>query len=293
MALRPLEEVGEDLARWATSDIPRVPTGYSFFDSRTNGGVATGEVLMMLARTTVGKTWFAVNMAVNNPNVPSIFLSLEMHGRYILSRLAAVHTDVSTTLIEQTLATKGSARAIDRTVKDYPLLQIEDHPGITIADMVKRCDLYEERMGLRPVCVYIDYVELIRAFGMSQQENVDKLTWRIKDFAREADVAVVALHQVKRGESKKDKDSDSWFSNEGHKPVRLTDGRFGGEMASDYTMGMYRPSLNPNLSETESAMMAHDMRLQFLKTRGGSDIHPWGAQHYYEPRTGKISEVQW
>lgn len=291
--LRPLTEVGEELSHWAQSDIPRIPTGYSIYDSRTGGGVAPGEVFLFLARTGVGKTWFAINVANNNPTVPTLFFSLEMHGRYILQRLAGVHMDVSTTMVETALRTKGTAHAVKQTVEDFPKLYIEDTPGRTIGNMLEACDEFEVEVGERPLLVLIDYVELLRGFGMSQMETVDSLTWGLKDFAREADVAVVALHQVKRGETNKTRGRSRGFQNQGHLPLSMTDARFGGEMAADYLGAMYRPALDPDRPDYEREMLANDLRLQFLKTRSAGGLHPGGMQHHWDERTGRISEIEW
>ena len=202
MPLRGLQSLSDELSQWALSDIPRVPTGYEIFDSRTSGGIAPGEVMIFLARTGVGKTWFAVNVLANNPTIPAVFFSLEMHGRYVLQRLSSVAQNVSTDQIEATLMRRGKADAVKRTVKEYPLLLLEDEPGLGLNDMLEELDLYGEVHGQKPKLVIIDYIELIKSFGQSQQENVDRITWKLKDFARRADVAVIALHQVKRGESR-------------------------------------------------------------------------------------------
>lgn len=293
--LRRLDEVAGELGRWATSDVPRVPTGYSFFDSRTNGGIASGEFCMMLARTGVGKTFFALNVAAYNQAVPTLFLSFEMHARYILSRLAAIHQDISTDDIENTYKARGKCLAVDRTVEAFPLLVVDDEQGQTPGGMLDKCDEYEAMMGVRPRLVLLDYVELVRAFGNSQQENVDRLTWSLKAFAREADVALIALHQVNRGEVRMEgpRGDKQPVKNEGQWPVTMTDARFGGEMAGDYMMGMYRPYKHPLLAEQDRKRLENDVRFQFLKTRTAGDVHPSGVQHHWDLRTGRISELRW
>lgn len=292
MALRNLGALSAELTEWATSDIPRVPTGYSFVDSLTNGGVAPGEVLLLLARSGVGKTFFALNVLNNNAGVPAIFFSLEMHGRYTLQRLAGIHMDIGTSMIENTIKARGHAHAVEQTVASFSKLMVEDVPGRSIGDMLEACDEYEEVFGERPVLVVIDYLELIRSFGMSQVETVDKLAWAVKDFAREADVATLVLHQVKRGVAKRKTRDSEPVENIGQRPVTTADARFGGEMAADFIMGMYRPSLDPELSEWDRKAIEHDIRLQFLKTRTDGGIHPGGVQHFWDERTGRISELR-
>jgi len=276
--LRVLPEVKDELYKWATSDIVRVPIGYSFFDDRTHGGMAPGQVMIMLARTGVGKTWFLTNVAVNNPNVPTVLFSLEMDGRYILERLASNYTGTSTTTIESTMREHGRCDAIEMTSDSFPLLVIDDEPDLGLGDMSETLNQYASRFGARPRLVLIDYLELVKTWGDNQMDSVQGMARALKVFARENDVAVIVLHQVKRGDA-----------NAGHRPLDLTDGKFGGEESADYVLGMYKPSLDPNISQKMRDYMQNDIRMQFLKTRTGGGIAPDGVEHYWNPSTGKIS----
>ncbi len=280
--LRDLDEVRTELARWATADIVRVPTGFRFFDDRTQGGMAPGQLMFALARTGVGKTWLLTAIACNNPKVPTVFFSLEMHGRYILERLASVYTDTPTKSIEATLRAKGKSHAIDQTVAGLPLLMIEDEPDLGLEDMSEVLEDYAKKYGQPCRLVLLDYLELVRSFGATQMAVVQELARGLKNFAREHDVAVICLHQVKRGEG-----------NNGHKPLDMTDGKFGSEESADYVLGMYKPNLNPTLSQELRESLDNDIRLQFLKTRTGGGIHPDGVQHHWNGETGRISQLDW
>ena len=278
--LRDLPEVRDELYQWATSDVVRVPMGYRFFDDRTQGGMAPGQAMILLARTGVGKTWWLINVAVNNPNVPTVFFSLEMDARYILGRVASTNTGQATNRIENTMRDIGTSPAVDSTCDDLPLLYIEDTPDIGLADMSQVLDDYRDRTGSPARLVLVDYLELVRNWGTTQMENVQSMARAMKVFAREHDVALVVLHQVKRGDS-----------NAGHRPLDLTDGKFGGEESADYVLGLYKPSLNPAISQELRERLDSDIRLQFLKTRTGGGIHPDGVRHHWNPDTGRIAEV--
>ena len=130
----------------------------------------------------------------------------------------------------------------------------------------------------RSAAVELATDELIRTYGSTQMDNVQGMARALKNFAREHDVALIVLHQVKRGEA-----------NAGHKPLDLTDGKFGGEESADYVLGMYKPSLNPNITQVTRDEMDNDIRLQFLKTRTGGGIQPDGVQHRWCPATGRIT----
>ncbi len=278
--LRDLQEVKGELYQWATSDIVRVPTGYSFFDDLTSGGIAPGQVMILLARTGVGKTWWLVNWAVNVPEVPTIIFSLEMHGRYILERISSAYTNTPTTAIEESMREHGESSAVESTTSDFPLLMIADEPDLGLGDMSDKIEEYKTKMGVSPRLILVDYLELIRNYGTNQMDNVQSLGRALKVFAREHDVALCVLHQVKRGEQ-----------NAGHKPLDLTDGKFGGEESADYVLGMYKPSLSPDVSQETRMLLENDIRLQFLKTRTGGGIHPDGVKHKWHPDTGRIAEL--
>lgn len=278
MSIRRLEEVGEELGRWATSGLTRIPTGYPLYDSRTNGGIAPGEVFLFLARTSVGKTWWALNVIANqDKTTPMVFFSLEMHARYILQRLAGIVSNTPTIDIERSLSATGEAPGVKEAEERYPMLAIEDEPGLSVRAMSLALEEYADNFGQRARLAVVDYMELVKSPGMSQVESVDKLGWALKDFARKEDIALVVLHQVKRGDG-----------NQGHMPLSMTDARFGGEMSADYVAGAFRPCLNPGLGQDMRVAMEDDFRLQFLKTRSSGGIYPDGVRHYFDTQTGSL-----
>lgn len=295
MPLRSLDRVGADLAEWASSTDRRVPTGYHFFDSRTSGGIAPGELCTMICHSGVGKTWFMVNVARNNPRVPTVMFSLEMHARYILQRLAALHGDVPTSHIEQTLGHGRTSDAVQRTIQHYPKLMIEDSPDIGFGDMIEVLREYEEETGEKPKLVMIDYLELIASFADSSGERVDGVARQAKQFAREMDVALIVLHQTRKGEVRVPIPGTKYTKmapNVGQFPLTTHDARYGGSTQSDYVVGMYRPSLNPELAPGDAAYIEHDIRFQLLKTRTDGGVVSNGIQHHWDTRTGRISELR-
>lgn len=279
MLLRPLDEIAEEAKAWATSDHPRIGIGYPMFDDRTSGGAAQGEVILFTARSSVGKTAFAVNVIENNPDVPTVKFSLEMHGRYILNRLTAAHTGTSTATVENQLRL-GVDTLVQRTVDDFPRLAIADKPGMSFKDMHVALAEATERWDERPRLVVIDYMELIGGVvSLEAASAIQKVSRKMKDFAREEDVVLLCLHQVSRGSGA-----------EGHMPLSVTSGNLGGETAADYVLGAYRPCLEPGIGQQEYLRRRPQYMLQFLKTRGGAEIHPAGMLHHYDPLTMRISD---
>lgn len=271
---RPLYEVVHDHIAWAQSDNPRVRLGYPMFDSRTNG-VAVGEMLMFLARSGTGKTAWACNVAVANRFTPQVFFSLEMDAGKVAQRMAAIYTDVPTASIEQDITVHGDSGALEAFTRDFQKLAIIDRPGLSLKQMGDALgEITEAWGGLRPRLVIVDYLELIKAgIAADAGEGVDKVSRKAKDLAREWQVALVLLHQLKKGDGRND-----WG------PITRSDARYGGDTAADYTLGAYRPGMDPNSGEPMSAFY-----LQFLKTRASGGLHPHGAYHHWNEDTLKIT----
>lgn len=250
--------------------------------------------MLFLARTGVGKTWWALNVVANNPDTPAVFFQLEMHSRYLLKRLAGVYTGTPTKNIEHSLVTDGWSPAIEKTVQDFPKLQFMDQTGIGIPDMLVAVDDYRDTTGEAPKLIVVDFVTLVRAYGLVEGDSTVKLVQGLKDFARESDAVVVALHQVHRGTAVKRRGSDQSYVDEGHRPLTKSSGSYGGEWSPDYMVGAFRPSLDPEMPAYERMERSNDFRMQFLKTRGDEDIDPYNAvQHHWDQPTGRISEIDW
>ena len=291
--LQSLTEVRDELHAWTSSGIVRVPTGYKLVDRPTLGGPAPGELMLFIARTGVGKTWWALNVLANNPDTPAVFFELEMHARYVLKRLAAVYTGTPTKSIEMSLRNEGYSPAVDKTVETFSKLEIVDQPGLGIPDMVQACKDYAEKHGEAPRLVIVDYVELVRSFGTTETESVKRLMAGLKDMAREVDAVVLALHQAGRGAAIKRRGEEQAYTDEGHRPLSKGSAMHGGEASADYMVGAFRPGLDPSLPHFRRQELANDIRLQFLKTRGDEEIDPRPVQHFWDQPTGRILELDW
>lgn len=293
--MRDLTEVSVALSTWATGEIPRVRTGYKIFDGPT-GGIATGEFATFMARTGVGKTWFGINVAARNPDTPALYVSLEMHDRYLLKRLAGVVTGRPTAEIEAALTKDGNSNLVNGVVERYSKLRIDDEPGLTIADLILKVEEYQDHTGDKCRLVIVDHTGLLSSFGMSEVESTRGLTKGLKQFARQMDLAVLALHQVRRGAAKSPARGEEAVQNEGHKMLHITDMEYGGEQDVDYLWGAYRPELEPALVPEWAEQRRGDMRMQFLKTRSDHPIPPThriGVSHFFEEASGQILEREY
>lgn len=294
MTHRGLDEIVAEHYEWSTSTQPRIPLGWSFFDGATSGGIAMGEVAMFLAYSGVGKTWWGVNVLANNPGVPTIFFSMEMHARMLVQRIAACTCGVPTWKIEQDSA-QGHSPELEKTVETYKYLSVQDEPGMSLKDMAHGiADAQEAWGGVRPRMVIIDYLELVKASGLlTSLEAIDRTSREIKNFARAEDISLIVLHQTNNNESARSSGDDSYrrVADNGHLPLTRKAARFGGDVAADYTIGAYRPGLNPEMPEAVRAHRDNEFYMQLLKNRGGSKLYLAGERHFLDSETWRITEA--
>jgi len=289
--LKPLGDIAKAHYEWATTgSMGRIPLGWSFFDDATGGGVAQGEVCMFLARSGVGKSWWACNVINNNPHVPTVFFSLEMQDRFMLQRLAAVHVGTPTPFIEAEIRETGSSAAIEQTVTDFPKLALIDTPEMSLKGMSQALKEYRDSYGEQPELVIVDYMELVKGgLSMSALEAIDNVSRQIKNWARTEDVAFIVLHQTNMNPGARVSERSNELDN-GHLPLTRQAARFGGDVAADYTVAMYKPSLDPRLADQVRIYRMNEVWLQLLKNRGGSKLYEGGVQHHVDVTNWRITE---
>lgn len=271
----------DDYRQWATDPTPRIGMGLPFFDGPTRGGIAKAECAMILAYSSVGKTSLALNWIVNNPQVPTIFFSLEMSWRLVVARLAAINTGTPTWELEDLVKRwePETPPQLSATSYKYPDLLGVDSSELGMKDMKQAVLDAGSKLG-RPIrLVVIDYMELIGGAGLlGKSEQIDRVAVKIRALAKDTDTSVVVLHQVGKGDG-----------SDGYLPLSLDAGKYGGHHPMDYVIGAYAPRLDRKLGEMERERIKEEMFLQLLKNRSGM-ASPTGVRHRLSPLNGKLSE---
>ncbi len=216
-----------------------VTTGFKKLNAITSG-FKNGEVTIVGARPSVGKTALALNFAYNaaRSGKSVAFFSLEMNKVELVKRLVSSVSFVN-------LSSFNTPRYLTRDdrvrlrqgldeVAQSPIY-IDDTPGITMIDIENKLRLLKEsdpNLGL----VIIDYLNLIGGSSdrkvESRQEEVRQNSLAIKNLARSLDLPIVLLSQLNRGVDERGKN---------HKP-QLSDLRESGaiEQDADVVMLIYR-----------------------------------------------------
>lgn len=200
---------------------------------RLTGGLEPGNLVIIGARPSMGKTAFALGVAeyVARTAGPVLICSLEMSGQEIgMRQLAAASGVAVPDLRAGRLSDEAWRRLADGlgAVHDLPV-HIDDSAAVRPAHVLARARRLQRRHGLR--LVVVDYLTLMTGTGDSRDERVGGLAVELKAIARRLNVPVIALAQLNRAvEERPNK-----------RPV-LSDLRESGaiEQAADLVLMLYR-----------------------------------------------------
>ena len=164
-----------------------IATGFSELDSYTNG-FRGGQMIVIAARPSVGKTGIALNMMQNmlNDGKSVAFFSLEMDKESITSRLASSKTEVPLQTIlggYMSNLAHGEVQAMLKRIAGEKFF-IDDTPSLTIEEVRHRARKLHRREGID--IVFIDYLQLIKASkGESREREISHISNSVKNMARE------------------------------------------------------------------------------------------------------------
>lgn len=181
-----------------------VATGFVDLDRTLNGGLKPGELAIVAARPSMGKTAFAYELIRSAAlhNHTAVLYSAEMTAAAIVRRAMARESGVPLTVIERSQMSDNQ-RMMYRAATDrmgMMPIHVDDTSGITTDQMLVRTQRLQ-RAG--PVgLVVFDYLELAgdRLGGRndSEERRISKVITNLKHLAMTCHVPVVALSQVSR-----------------------------------------------------------------------------------------------
>lgn len=212
-----------------------VPTGFKPFDSMTSG-LQKSELVIVAARPAMGKTAFALNIALNaavKHNASVLIFSLEMGKEQLGNRLLSMESRVEMENIKKgTLDNNDWDRiflAVDNLAKAN--VYIDDTPDLSVFEIKNKCRRLKAEKGLD--LVVVDYLQLMKSEGRAEnrQQEISTLSRYLKLLAREMDCPVIVLSQLSRAPDQRPN----------HTPV-LSDLRESGsiEQDADIVLFLYR-----------------------------------------------------
>jgi len=199
-----------DMLMEQSGELTGVPSGYRDLDADT-GGLQAGELIIVAARPSMGKTALALNMArnaaVDHDKKVAIF-SLEMTKRSLILRLLASEGEVNFTNFRKGYGSADAYRRIQAAANKLSgaNLWVDDSGTITILEIKAKCRRLKSEHGLD--LVMVDYLQLAHGNTPTLRKDLEiaEISHGLKSLAKELDIPVVALSQLNRGPEQRDPD---------------------------------------------------------------------------------------
>lgn len=252
-------------------------TGLVHLDEKLQG-LKNGEMIVIAARPSVGKTSLAMNIAesvavgemqgldtdtVAKPTPdggkrhPVMIFSLEMPVEALVRRMVAGRAHINTWRLNRNLCTKTEKQALMNnlayavdSLKDAPIY-VDDSAGLDVMDLRARARRAKKQYGIE--LIVIDYLQLCTcregARQGSRQIEVSMISQQIKAMAKELRIPVIVLSQLSRANEQR---GDKF-----EKP-KLSDLRDSGaiEQDADVVFLLRRPSRTASDPESQDQKLA-------------------------------------
>lgn len=201
--MKSTEERLESLAK-NDKDITGIATGFYDFDKLTSG-LHENELIIVAARPAMGKTAFAVNLAVNaaiNSKKNVALFNLEMSAEQLAMRMISAQGGIDQNKLKTGRLEHNDWKKVNEAISELSdtNLFIEDASGITVSEIRAKCRrLATQGPGLG--LVVIDYLQLIDGsakYAGNRQQEVSEISRSLKTMAMELKVPVIALAQLSR-----------------------------------------------------------------------------------------------
>lgn len=180
-----------------------VPTGYPTLDMYCGGGFRRGDLIIVAARTSVGKSTFAENIAENvaYSGKRVLFVSVEMTPEQMLYRYAVRQGKLSTSTLEFGINSTDEDARVTELQQDRTELPfyIFDAPGATVSAI--RAQMSRMASGGQLSLVVVDYLQLLNDVtdkDGKEHLRIGQITKSLKHLAREYDTPIILISQLNR-----------------------------------------------------------------------------------------------
>jgi replicative DNA helicase len=213
--------------------ITGVPTGFTDLDRMTSG-LQPGDLVILAARPSMGKTALALNMAQHvavRKGQPVGIFSLEMSKEQLLMRFLCAESLVDAHKVRTGYLSKDDYRQlIDAlSVVSRAPVHIDDSSTLTVMEMRAKSRRLKAEHGLS--LIIVDYLQLMSGYGRVENrvQEISGISRGLKALAKELNVPVIALSQLSRAPEQRQGD---------HRP-QLSDLRDSGSIEQDADVVMF------------------------------------------------------
>ncbi len=198
-----LESTFDFIDRIQQGKVTGVHTGFDDFDKLT-GGFNGGDLIILAARPSMGKTALALNMsrncAVDYGGCVGVF-SLEMSKRQLVLRLLMGEAEVDFSRLRNGMLGDRDWPKLTRAaeVLTDARIFIDDSSAVSVSDIAARARRLHREHKL--TMMVVDYIQLIQGRQASdrREQEVAEITRALKLLAKDLDIPILALSQLNRG----------------------------------------------------------------------------------------------
>lgn len=186
-----------------------VPSGFFHFDTMTSG-MQRGDLLILAARPSMGKTALALNIALNawHAGSPVGIFSLEMSSEQLVLRMLSAEAQIPHQKIRNAMVSSEEWMEMTNTAARLAEAKIfiDDTPAITLLELRAKARKLKAQENIQ--FLVIDYLQLIHSNKTHENrtQEISTISRGLKALAKELDIPVLALSQLSRSlESRTDK----------------------------------------------------------------------------------------
>src|SRR4051812_134638 len=224
--LVPLESVLHEVFEMIENRGQRgLETSFLELDDMLNG-LQKGEMIIVAARPSMGKTALAMNIiegVAADQMIPCAVFSLEMSKQQLAQRMLCSRGSIDSHKLRKGMLQSQEYAKLASVVGELAKapIWVDDSPGLTILDLRAKARRLKLQHDIQ--CIMIDYMQLMDNPGVeSRQQQISEISRGIKAVARELNVPVICLSQLNRQSEGRD----------GHRP-RMSDLRESGSIEQD------------------------------------------------------------
>lgn len=246
-------------------DSEKTYTGITGIDKMLGGGFGKGEVIILAARPSMGKTAVAVQIGINSSlmfNRKVLIFSLETTENKIGSRILSNISQVPNDIIKNQSFNDFDLEKIREAIRitNDICLNIDDDYDLSISMLRSKALARKAKEGLD--FIIIDFLQLMQADeNKVREQQIAEISRGLKKLAKELDVPILALAQLSRDVEKRG----------GSKRPILSDLRESGsiEQDADVVMFLYRAEYYGILEDEEGKSTHGKLEIIFAKNKEG------------------------
>jgi len=187
-----------------------IASGFLELD-RLTAGFQPGELIVIAARPSMGKTAFTLNIAAHvgiEEKHPIAFFSLEMGAEQLFNRLIGAYAEIDLSRLRSGFIKAEDYNRLTQAaghLAEAPMY-IDETASLSIGDLRNKARRLVHQHGVKMVVV--DYLQLMSSSYRYENKAVEvgEISKGLKSIARELSIPVIALSQLNRGvESRTDK----------------------------------------------------------------------------------------